>query len=153
MSYRIHLRPDPPYRDLRTNLDEAAKLALAHLNAPPGELSIVLTDEQRSRALNQQFGGTDAPTDVLSFSNGSIDPDSGLHYYGDVVIAIPVAKEQASQAGHSLQAEITLLMVHGILHLLGYDHRDPAETEKMWSMQAQIMQHLGLAHCSPKRQT
>ena len=90
-------------------------------------ISVVLTDNRRLRKLNRDYLGIDAPTDVLSFpaseSDGSeIDPETGARYIGDILISIERAGEQATAGGHPLEAELQLLIVHGILHLLGHDH-------------------------------
>ena len=85
-----------------------------------GSLTIALVSDQRIRALNRQFRGKDRTTDVLSF------PAEERGRLGDVVIAIGVAREQAAEAGHSLGAELRVLALHGLLHLLGYDHERDA---------------------------
>jgi probable rRNA maturation factor len=81
-----------------------------------GTVTVAIVSDARVRALNKQFRKQDKPTDVLSF------PDSGSPYLGDVVIAAGVARRQARDAGHSLQTELRVLALHGLLHLLGYDH-------------------------------
>ncbi|MEP7133949.1 MAG: rRNA maturation RNase YbeY [Chloroflexota bacterium] len=112
-------------------------------------LSVVLTDNRRLRKLNRDYLGVDAPTDVLSFpaseSDGSeIDPETGARYIGDILISVPYAAKGAKQAGNSLEAELQLLVVHGVLHLLGHDHAKPKEKSKMWKAQAEILESLGL---------
>ena len=89
---------------------------------------------------------------MLSFSGESPDfvsPPSADKYLGDVVIAYPQAKEQSSAAGHPLEAELTLLVVHGVLHLLGYDHVRPEDKTVMWKRQGEILARLGLAYVQP----
>ena len=112
-------------------------------------LSVVLTDNRRLRQLNRDYLGVDAPTDVLSFpaseSDGSeIDPETGARYIGDILISVPYAAKGAKLAGNSLEAELQLLVVHGVLHLLGHDHAKPKEKAKMWKTQAEILESLGL---------
>lgn len=114
------------------------------------DLSILFDNDSRIQQLNQEFMGIDAPTDVLAFPAGHLDPDTGRVYLGDVIISLPQAKNQADQAGHSLAAEINLLAVHGVLHLLGYDHDEPEEKAKMWSAQTQILVTLGVRINSPE---
>ena len=80
---------------------------------------------------------------MLSFADGSQDTSTGNTYFGDVVISIPVAKVQAEKAGHSLEVELTLLTIHGVLHLLGYDHAHPEDHEQMWNAQSSILSSLG----------
>ena len=81
-----------------------------------GGMTIAVVPDARVRALNRQFRKKDTPTDVLSF------PSDERGYLGDVVIATGVARRQARDAGHSLQTELRVLALHGLLHLLGYDH-------------------------------
>ena len=88
-------------------------------NAPAkarGDLSVAIVSDRRMRALNRQFRGKDVVTDVLSFPSG----DRG--FLGDIVVAAGVATRQARDAGHSVQTELKVLALHGLLHLLGYDH-------------------------------
>ena len=89
-----------------------------------GDLSIAIVSDRRMRALNRQFRGKDAVTDVLSFPS---DPSSSLRageprFLGDIVIASGVAIKQARAAGHTIQTEVRVLALHGLLHLIGYDH-------------------------------
>ena len=115
--------PDPPSRRDGAAADQAVALRglarwLARL-APTtarGELCIAVVSDRRMRALNRQFRGKDAVTDVLSF------PSDERGFLGDVVIAEGVAKRQAKEHGHTLKTEIRTLALHGLLHLLGYDH-------------------------------
>jgi probable rRNA maturation factor len=123
-------------------LEQAASAALDHVTAK-GDLTVVLTDDAQLHDLNRQFLGIDAPTDVLSFPSGEIDPETGAPYLGDVLISVPRAQEQATAKGHALQAELSLLVVHGVLHLLGYDHADVADKQTMWQAQATILARLG----------
>jgi probable rRNA maturation factor len=104
----------------------------------------VLTDNRRLRRLNRDYLGIDAPTDVLSFPASESDPDTGARYLGDILISIPYARQNARQAGNSLEAEVQLLVVHGVLHLLGHDHAKPREKARMWQAQREILEALGL---------
>jgi probable rRNA maturation factor len=106
------------------------------------ELTIVLTDDEQLRELNRQYRHLDSPTDVLSFPLGDIDPESGNVYLGDIVISLPRALEQAAAQDHPLQDELRLLVVHGVLHLLGYDHGDEDEQARMWAAQDEIFNRL-----------
>ena len=119
---------------------ETLRQAGASLTA---DLTIVIGDDAQLHALNHQFLGIDAPTDVLSFPSGETDPDSGEAYLGDVLISHPRAAAQAIAGGHAIQDELQLLVVHGVLHLLGYDHGEPDEKARMWAIQAQVLQTLG----------
>ena len=127
-------------------LERAARTALFHQRQPADEdLSIVLTDDARLRQLNREYLDIDAPTDVLSFPASESDPETGASYLGDILISIPRAREQAAAAGHALESEVQLLVVHGVLHLLGHDHAHAKEKRKMWKAQAEILKELGLS--------
>lgn len=129
----------------KKDVERAARAALTHQNqASEVELSIVLTSDERLRQLNRDYLGIDSPTDVLSFPASESDPDTGSPYLGDILISIPRAKAQAKIAGHALESEIQLLIVHGVLHLLGHDHAQPREKAKMWKAQKEILESLGL---------
>jgi probable rRNA maturation factor len=113
------------------------------------DLSLVLTEDSQVRALNAQYMDVDAPTDVLSFPGGETDPDTQAYYLGDVVISYPQALLQAQAGRHTLLDELQLLVVHGVLHLLGYDHAEDAEKARMWARQAEILSYLGCAVTMP----
>lgn len=131
-------------------LQQSAGEALKAVGSPPeSELTIVISDDTQLQALNLQYLGIDAPTDVLSFPVNETDPDSGEIYLGDIIISYPRAQAQADAGGHSLQDELQLLVVHGVLHLLGYDHTDATEQARMWSIQAEILRRLGSSIAAP----
>ena len=113
----------------------------------PAELTLVITDDNGIQALNRGFLGNDTPTDVLSFSALEDDgpfvaaPEAG-GYLGDVIISYPRAVAQAQEHGHPPEQELNLLIVHGILHLLGYDHADDEDKAAMWARQDAILDGL-----------
>jgi probable rRNA maturation factor len=109
-------------------------------------LAVCLVSERRMRALNREFRGIDAPTDVLSFGDGELSQD-GVHL-GDIVISVPAAARQARAEGHSLARELRILILHGYLHLLGYDHETDDGT--MNGMQRRLVRRL-LPHAAPRR--
>jgi probable rRNA maturation factor len=126
---------------------QAEAIAKAAGVDPTTEWSLTFVDDQAMRAFNRQFRGIDKPTDVLSFSQleGEDFPSFEDHVVlGDVVIAVPMAKRQAEERGHALEAEIALLITHGLLHLLGEDHDEPARKAQMWEIQDRIL--VGLGH-------
>ena len=126
-------------------IERAAQAALAHQkDSLDANLSVVLTDNRRLHKLNRDYLGIDAPTDVLSFPASESDPDTGARYLGDILISVPYAAKGAKQAGHPLESELQLLVVHGVLHLLGHDHARPREKAKMWKVQREILEVLGL---------
>lgn len=142
----IHIenRSTPPFE--KELVEHAARIALGDQSAPAqAELTIVLTDDEQLRDLNREFLGEDNPTDVLSFPSAEADPETGAPYLGDVLISVPRAAQQAQAAGHALEAEIQLLVVHGILHLMGHDHAQAADKARMWAAQARVLKQLGLA--------
>ncbi len=125
-------------------IEGAARAALAHESAE-GELTVVLTDDQRLQQLNRDYLGIDAPTDVLAFPASETDPDTGAHYLGDVLISVPRAEAQAREEHHPLASEVQLLVVHGVLHLLGHDHGLAEERARMWFAQGEVLKRIGLA--------
>jgi len=113
---------------------------------PAAELSILVTDEERMSALHLEWMGLPGPTDVLSFPmdetrpnswSGEIDLEPPV--LGDLVLCPTIAAAQAAVAGHSAETEIQLLGVHGILHLLGYDHAEPDQEREMFALQADLL--------------
>lgn len=129
------------------DLERAAQQALASAGRPQAQATILLTDDASIQELNRRFAGIDAPTDVLSFSAWEGDPgfvvapEMGA-YLGDIAVSVPYAARQAAAAGHALGDELRLLVVHGILHLLGYDHATDAEEAIMWEKQRSILDDL-----------
>jgi probable rRNA maturation factor len=142
-------------------VDEVALAAIAryvldemHIH-PLAELSVLVVDEQAMADLHERWMGEPGPTDVLAFPMDELrpphlgaanigragaeepGPDPGL--LGDVVLCPQVAASQARDAGHSTQAELELLAVHGILHLLGYDHAEPEERAEMFGLQDRLL--------------
>jgi probable rRNA maturation factor len=127
-----------------TALEKAALMTLAEQNpAEEVNLSLVIEDDQQLHALNLQFLGVDAPTDVLSFFEDELDPETGERYLGDVIISFPQAQKQGLVAGHSTGSELDLLVVHGVLHLMGYDHGTDEDKAKMWEIQRKVLLKLG----------
>jgi probable rRNA maturation factor len=117
------------------------------------ELAVVLTNDDALQALNRRHRGVDAPTDVLAFPDETRGPfvsAPGIpRYLGDVIISVPRAKAQAAEAGHDVAAELQLLVVHGVLHLLGYDDVTEEQRAQMWAVQADILNALGVEALPP----
>lgn len=112
--------------------------------ADSAEVSILLTDDESITILNGEYRGIEEPTDVLSFSQhegadefATVSRQENL--LGDVVISVETAKRQAEENGTDLDSEIDMLLVHGLLHLLGCDHAEPGEAEKMFARQAELL--------------
>ena len=111
---------------------------------PMAELCIKAVDEATIAQLNEQWMDKEGPTDVLAFPMDELrpglvneDPEEGV--LGDLVVCPEVARRQAEEAGHPVGDELELLTVHGILHLLGYDHAEPEEHKEMFDLQARLL--------------
>ena len=140
MSYTIDVQSTRRYPpELAQAVARAAHEALTHSAATAGAaLTILLSDDDYVRELNRHYRNEDMTTDVLSFPAGEPlpgDVEAG-GYLGDIAIAVPTA-------------ELQLLAVHGVLHLLGYDHLDVAEKAAMWREQAAVLRRLGLEGIQP----
>lgn len=143
----VRLSPDVERRLTRV-LARAARVALERRAAPPGSLSIRVIGDAAIRTLNRDFLGHDYATDVLSFPADPL-PD-GECYFGDLAISLPRARAQARAGKHSLDDELRLLTVHGVLHLLRFNHDTPAQQRRMWRAQAEILEALGSSVTAPK---
>jgi probable rRNA maturation factor len=142
MSYSIHVLPDDIEPGVANQIRKAAQCTLDSEQAQPGTLSIVLTDDAEVQTLNRTYLGLDEPTDVLAFPDGSVDPEEGALYFGDIIISLPAAKRQSQRLRHDLDDELKLLVVHGALHLLGYDHAEETDKAEMWAAQQSILDAL-----------
>ena len=126
-------------------LARLARFAMDRMRVhPQAELCIKLVDEDTIAQLNAQWMDKEGPTDVLAFPMDELrpglvheEPEEGV--LGDLVLCHAVAEKQASQAGHRTADEVDLLTVHGILHLLGYDHAEPDEHREMFGLQARLL--------------
>ena len=115
----------------QARLDRQARAILSDVGESAAELGILFVGDQRMRSLNRQYRGKDRTTDVLAFAMREA-PHSSSSLLGDVVIAVPTAVRQAKEGQRSLDEELTVLLVHGILHLCGYDHeRSENEARRM----------------------
>ena len=117
---------------------------------PNTEVDITIVDNAEIHTLNREYRGIDRPTDVLSFAldEGDEEPEvedgEAEHLLGDVIISAPRAVEQGEEFGHGLTREMTYLAVHGMLHLLGYDHMEEEEREQMEARQREILNGLSI---------
>lgn len=141
---------------VRAEIERAISAAteVGRFDLPPyAELSVVLTDDAHIRALNRTWRGKDKPTNVLSFPAGEqheaeisddyADPPLLL---GDIVVARETLVREAEEEEKSVADHFTHLLVHGFVHLMGYDHEDDAEAEEMEALEAEILAHLGIAN-------
>ena len=124
-------------------IKDIARYSLNRLGIhPDSELSISLVDENEMSTLHLQWMDEPGATDVLSFPMDEMKPNSaadGPGVVGDIVLCPSFAERQAKEAGHSLQDELELLTVHGVLHLLGYDHRESEEKRIMFDLQDEYL--------------
>lgn len=141
----LHVKRSVKLTIKRPVLIRAAQLTLdVENNSPNAEMSVVIGNDKLLRDLNLKYLDTDVDTDVLSFSSHETDLDTGVIYLGDVVVSLPRAEEQALEGDHSLEDELQLLVVHGTLHLLGYDHMTPEDTKLMQEVQNNVLTMLGV---------
>ncbi len=143
MSLQILVQGGPYGTGFDQTIGAAAEAALQDQEISSGTLTIVLTDEPGICEYNRRFAGIDQPTDVLSFPDGEIDPETGTANIGDVIICPPIALTGAAMGRHALLNELCLLTVHGVLHLLHYDHDNEENRERMWEAQERILRRLG----------
>lgn len=165
MSDTITVQVDEPFLDLvdEANLINVLVHLLTHVGRPTAALTLVVTTDEAVQELNRTYRGVDAPTDVLSFAAQESAPSAPelaelppelvaelAGYLGDVIIAYPYAERQALHYQNSVAAELRLLAVHGVLHLLGYDHATPEEEAAMWALQSAGLAPFGDASLSQR---
>lgn len=122
------------------DVNALAECALGILGKIDHELSIVLTDDEHIRVLNRDFRQQDKPTDVLSFGQMEGEPFvSPIPVLGDLVISLETAARQADERGHPLAAEVRILLVHGLMHLLGHDHLEDDERADMAAAENELL--------------
>jgi probable rRNA maturation factor len=153
---KIHLQIAPPFapKVKQASLHRAVQAAFESAGRErTGELTVVITDDAQVKELNRVYRGVDASTDVLAFGDADEagafvpSPDADL-YLGDIVISYPRAVEQAAVYGHSTERELSVLVVHGVLHLLGHDHEEVDDRGVMWPVQSAALGRLGI-HWQP----
>ena len=113
--------------------------AAARCEGASGSISLMFTDDAGIQSLNNAYRKLDAPTDVLSFPSGE------KIFLGDIAISLPCAERQAQEYGHGLDREVAFLVVHGMLHLLGYDHQTQDDETAMRARQREILMKAGFA--------
>lgn len=140
--------------NLETIINLVLNQAAQVLDLPKNiEVSLTLVDNEAIRELNRDYRGIDKATDVLSFALDEEDQAGDIpfangsenHLLGDIIISLERAQEQATDYGHSLEREVGFLTIHGLLHLLGYDHLEPEETAKMREQEERILAVSGLS--------
>ena len=138
--------PEEYVANIRTAIETVGKL----YGVENSEVSVTLTDNEHIHVFNREYRGVDRPTDVISFAfNESEEPEvvggSEINMLGDLIISLERAEEQAADYGHSVRREVAFLTVHGMLHLLGYDHMEDEEREEMEAEQRFVMEKLGIS--------
>lgn len=140
---------EPVAERLTGLLEQVIQCGLSSYGKEAAELSIILVDNAYIQNLNLEYRGLDQPTDVLSFAMVDEQPGAPVlnqnqlelpELLGDIFISVERAVEQAESYGHSLEREICYLAIHGLLHLLGFDHQEPEETEVMRQAEEAILE-------------
>lgn len=125
-------------------VEELVRTALSaaeHQTRKPGEVSVLLTNNAEMQRLNQHFRGKDKPTDVLSFPADEMDAP----FLGDIAIGFEICAEDAAAGGKSVPHHLSHLIIHGYLHLLGFDHINDADAEEMETLERLVLASLGIA--------
>jgi probable rRNA maturation factor len=143
-----------------TSIASVARYALSTLRVDPlAELSVLLVDTESMAELHERWMDLPGPTDVMAFPMDEMDgarrpdtPEAGPTLLGDIVLCPAFARDQARKAGHGLLDELHLLTVHGVLHLLGYDHAEPEEEREMFGLQSRILADYRSARDDAERQ-
>lgn len=145
MDYQIN--NEYGYQEDYSYLDGVIKRTLEKEEALNSIFSIIFIDNEQIRKINATYRGIDRETDVISFAFEDAKDDFSLtkRVLGDIYISIPKMQEQAKSYGHSEKRELAFLTVHGLLHLLGYDHQTPEEEEKMFGLQKEILDEEGIS--------
>ena len=139
----------PPATAAATVLSVLQKAAEVYGLGDSDEVSVVFCDDAYIRQLNRDYRGLDKATDVLSFAlNEGEEPDvndgPAHHLLGDIIISLDTAARQAEDYGHTLERELAYLAIHGMLHLLGYDHMDEADQQEMRTEEEYVLTRLGI---------
>lgn len=130
----------PGAAGLRRSLEDLLPRLGRAVGRDASALSILLTDDESMRDFNRRFRRVDATTDVLAFPAEAGDDEESGHYLGDLVISVERAAEQARELGHALEAEVEVLALHGVLHLLGHDHE--TDDGEMRRLEAELARQL-----------
>jgi probable rRNA maturation factor len=150
MSERVEIFVEERFREAldRPRIRKIARQVLGAERVPrPYEVSLVFTDSETVQQLNRDYRGVNEPTDVLAFymltreeiDNSFALPPDGVTRLGEVIISCPRAIEQAREHGHSFERELALLVIHGMLHLLGYDHEKTRDEGRMRAREKELL--------------
>ncbi len=126
-------------------LPDLIKFMSKYMGEEDSEFNVIIVDNEKIHEINKTYRNIDRETDVISFAlNDDETCNSFVRVLGDIYISIDKAKSQAEEYGHSLKRELSLLTVHGFLHLLGYDHMEKEDEIKMFSLQNEILKEYGV---------
>lgn len=127
-------------------LDDVIKRVLDHEKVKNAYFSIIFVDLEEIQRINREYRGLDRVTDVISFALEDTEDhiNNDIRILGDIYICIPKMKEQANTYGHSIKRELSFLTVHGLLHLLGYDHMNEEEEKIMFGLQELVLNEAGI---------
>ena len=128
---------------LVSEVEAWANAVLSHEGISDQEVTVRFTDEDESQSLNSEYRGKDRPTNVLSFPFEA-PPGIEINLLGDLVICAPVISREAKEQGKQVRDHYAHMTVHGVLHLLGYDHMEDAEAQEMESKEIAILAQLGI---------
>ena len=144
-NFEIFNETDEKIDELK-ELKDFINFALNYLKLKNVEFNIIIIDNERIHEMNKQYRGIDRETDVITFA---LEDHKDIEYedvrlLGDVYISIDKARSQAVEYGHSLRREISFLAIHGLLHLLGYDHMNEEDEKVMFDLQEKILDSYGI---------
>jgi probable rRNA maturation factor len=128
----------------RARLQRVLDAALAEAGIARASLTVLLVGDGESGRLHEAHFSDPTPTDVMTFPDGEVDPESGLLHLGDLAVGVAVARREAVARGRPLADELTLYVLHGLLHLLGYDDVSAAKLRRMWAAQRRLLQGVGI---------
>lgn len=133
------------YKEDYSYLDELLDLAIEKLSVE-GIFSITFIDDEKMHEMNKKYRGVDRTTDVLSFALNDADENfvAEIEVLGDIFISIPKMLEQAREYDHSAKRELAFLTIHGLLHLLGYDHMNKEDEDVMFGLQKEVLEDAGI---------
>lgn len=135
---------DKRWKGLAPTVKRAAEAALAKQKVKKAAVTIALSNDAEVKQLNKAYRGKNKPTNVLSFPNGEIE--DGLRQLGDIILAYETVAKEAKEQGKPLKHHLTHLTIHGVLHLLGFDHTEDSEAEIMESCEIAILKRMGIAN-------
>ena len=128
----------------RERIQAVVDAAVAEDGLEANALTVLVVDAAESARLHQEHFADPDATDVMTFPDGGADPDSGRTHLGDLAVCVDVARREAHERGRETSAELTLYILHGLLHLLGFDDEDPRDQLEMWAVQRRLLATVGI---------